>query len=516
MTVFLPHSAQAQVTAFKQAVAEAAASDKDIAAFYQANDYKGIWTGGFGRDASRRRALFAAIDKAPNYGLPEQRYDPAALMAMLKAAKTPRARGLAEVQMSKTFLRLARDMQTGMLVPSRVDRDIKRAVPYRDRVSYLVNFAKSNPSGFFRALPPKTPEYARLMKEKIRLERQLGRGGWGAQVPAKALKPGQSGAAVVVLRNRLMAMGYLRRSAVQSYDGSIQKAVQQFQLDHGLGADGVAGPSTMTEINMGVADRLKSILVSLERERWFNMDRGKRHVLVNLTDFTAKIIDNGKVTFETRSVVGANRSDRRSPEFSDQMEFMVINPTWNVPRSIAVKEYLPMMKRNPNAASHLTLIDRRGRTVSRASVNFAAYNAQNFPFAIKQPPSRRNALGLVKFMFPNKYNIYLHDTPSKSLFGRVVRAFSHGCIRLQDPFDFAYALLAKQTKDPVGLFQSHLRTGRESVVQLAQPVPVHLIYRTAYTQAKGRTQYRRDIYGRDARIWNALANAGVALRATRG
>jgi murein L,D-transpeptidase YcbB/YkuD len=515
MTVFLPHSAQAQVTAFKQAVAEAAASDKDIAAFYQANDYEGIWTGGFGRDASRRRALFAAIDKAPNYGLPEQRYDPAALMAMLKAAKTPRARGLAEVQMSKTFLRLARDMQTGMLVPSRIDRDIKRAVPYRDRVSYLVNFAKSSPSGFFRALPPKSPEFTRLMKEKIKLERELGRGGWGAEVPAKSLKPGQSGEAVVALRNRLMAMGYLRRSAVQVYDGSIQKAVQQFQIDHGLSADGVAGPSTMSEINKGVIDRLKSILVAMERERWFNMDRGKRHILVNLTDFTAKIIDNGKVTFETRSVVGSTKSDRRSPEFSDEMEFMVINPTWNVPRSIAVKEYLPMMKRNPNAASHLKLIDRRGRTVSRASVNFAAYNAQNFPFAIKQPPSRRNALGLVKFMFPNKYNIYLHDTPSKSLFERTVRAFSHGCIRLQDPFDFAYTLLAKQTNDPVGLFQAHLKTRRETVVPLEQPVPVHLIYRTAYTQAKGHTQYRRDIYGRDAKIWKALAKAGVALRATR-
>ena len=512
----LPSRAVAQVTAFKQAVAEAAAQDRDIAAFYRTNGYKGIWTGSFGKDASRRKALFAAIESAPVHGLPVGRYDPDGLKTLLKAAKTPRDRGFAEVEMSRVFLRLASDMQTGMLIPAKVDRGIKRAVPYRDRVSYLTNFAKSRPGGFFRALPPKTPEYSRLLKEKMKLERLLARGGWGAKVPAKSLKPGQSGAPVVALRNRLTALGYLRRSAAQTYDAKLQKAVQQFQLDHGLSADGVAGPSTVTAVNKTAEDRLKSVIVAMERERWLNQPRGKRHVLVNLTDYSARIIDNGKVTFQTRSVIGANQSDRRSPEFSDVMEFMVINPTWNVPRSIAVKEYLPMMKRNPNAAGHLKLIDSRGRTVSRGAVNFNAYNERNFPFAIKQPPSRRNALGLVKFMFPNKYNIYLHDTPAKNLFSRETRAYSHGCIRLHQPFEFAYTLLAKQTRDPEGEFKRHLNTGRETVVKLEQHVPVHLIYRTAFTQAKGRTQYRRDVYGRDGRIWNALAKAGVALRAVRG
>lgn len=514
--IMAPNQGTAQVTAFKQAVAEGASKDSDIAAFYKANGYQGIWTGAFGKDASRRKALFANIQRAPVHGLSIARYDPDGLMAKLKAAKTPRERGFVEVEMSRTFLRLARDMQTGMLEPRKIDSGIVRAIPLRDRTSYLTNFTKSNPNGFFRALPPKTPEYTRLMKEKMRLEKLLARGGWGAHVPAKALKPGQTGGAVVALRDRLVAMGYLRRSAAQTYDASIQTAVQQFQDDHGLEADGEAGASTMAEINKDVEDRLKSVIVAMERERWLNLPRGKRHVLVNLTDFTAQIVDNGKVTFQTRSVIGATASDRRTPEFSDIMSHMVINPTWNVPRSIAVKEYLPMMKRNPNAAGHLRLVDSRGRTVSRSSVNFGAYNARNFPFAIKQPPSRRNALGLVKFMFPNKYNIYLHDTPSKNLFLRESRAYSHGCIRLQQPFDFAYALLAKQTNDPEGDFKRILNTGRETAVKLKEKVPVHLIYRTAFTQAKGQTQYRRDVYGRDARIWSALANAGVALRAVRG
>jgi murein L,D-transpeptidase YcbB/YkuD len=194
----------------------------------------------------------------------------------------------------------------------------------------------------------------------------------------------------------------------------------------------------------------------------------------------------------------------------------VVNPTWNVPRSITVKEYLPMLQKNPNAVRHLNVVDSKGRVVSRAAVDFASYNARTFPFALKEPPSQGNALGLVKFMFPNPYNIYLHDTPAKNLFGREVRAYSHGCIRLHQPFDFAYAILAPQTSDPEGYFQSVLATGRETVVPLEKPVPVHLIYRTAFTSAKGHIQFRRDIYGRDAKIWDALAREGVALRAIQG
>ena len=220
------------------------------------------------------------------------------------------------------------------------------------------------------------------------------------------------------------------------------------------------------------------------------------------------------MTFQTRSVVGHRDLDRRTPEFSDVMEHMVVNPTWNVPRSIATKEYLPMLQRDPNAVGHLTLVDQRGRIIPREMVeDFTQFNERNFPFDMKQAPSRSNALGLVKFMFPNRHNIYLHDTPQKSLFGREARAFSHGCIRLNDPFDFAYALLARQEADPKAFFHARLSTGRETQIDLEEHVPVHLVYRTAFTQAKGRTQFRRDVYGRDARIWDALEAAGVSLGA---
>ncbi|THH38548.1 murein L,D-transpeptidase [Aliishimia ponticola] len=513
---FAPSSARAEVTALKQAIAESAASDADIAQFYRTSGYKTLWVGSSGKERKRREQLLRFLGDAEAHGLPASRYDAVGLRDKMQAAGNARELGQLEVELSRAFLAYAREVQTGVLVPSRVDRNIVRQVPYRDRASYLVNFSKSSPAGFFRALPPQTAEYAALMKEKLRLERQLAQGGWGPTISSGKLEPGQSGPSVVTLRNRLIAMGYLRPNNRETYDDAVTDAVQQFQLAHGLTADGVAGGATIAELNKSIPTRLQAIHVAMERERWMNRDRGQRHVLVNIPDFTAKIIDNDRVTFETRSVVGADKDGRHTPEFSDVMEFMVVNPSWYVPRSIVVKEYLPALRKNANAVRHIEITDSRGRVVNRGSVNFAKYTEKTFPFAMRQPPSRGNALGLVKFMFPNQYNIYLHDTPAKNLFGREVRAFSHGCVRLADPFDFAYALLSKQQADPEGYFQSVLATGKETRVTIKEPVPVHITYRTAFASNKGRMQYRRDIYGRDARIWTALANAGVVLHDVRG
>ena len=278
-----------------------------------------------------------------------------------------------------------------------------------------------------------------------------------------------------------------------------------------------AGQGTTAEVKRDAVDRLKSVLVAMERLRWMNgLPLGERHIWVNLPDFTAKVVDHGRVTFETVTVVGQNRPDTRSPEFSDMMEFMVINPTWNVPRSITVKEYLPMLKKNPNAAGHLRIVDRQGRQINRGAVDFTQFTERNFPYSMSQPPSDGNALGKVKFMFPNQWNIYLHDTPQKPLFDKEIRAFSHGCIRLGRPFDLAYTLLARQSGDPEVLFASYLNTGKESVLKLDQPVPVHLVYFTAWPNARGHIGWRRDVYGRDAVIFDAMRAAGVVLPTVQG
>ena len=508
--------ARVQVTAFQQAVAEAAAKDRQLAAFYRERGFNPIWTGAGDEFAARRRALLSALSRADDHGLPEASYEIPRMIEAMRAADTDRKRGAVDVAMSRLFLRFASDLQTGLLEPSKVVPNIVRDVPRRDAITYLSGITGPDPESYVETLAPRSAEYSRLMKEKLRLEGLIARGGFGASIRTSKIKPGANGKQVVELRNRLMAMGYLGRRVDMNYDGEMQAAVQQFQIDHGLPADGVAGAATVKEMNVPARDRLKSVIVAMERERWLNQNRGDRHVWVNLTEFKARIIDNGKVHFETRAVIGKNQDGRRSPEFSDVMEHMVINPTWNVPRSIATKEYLPLLRSNPHAVSHINVVDGRGRVVKRGSVSFAQYTAKNFPFDLKQPPSSKNALGLVKFMFPNRNNIYLHDTPAKSLFQRDMRAFSHGCIRLQQPFDFAYTLLAYQSEAPEKLFKAKLNSGKETQVNLIRGLPVHIVYRTAFSQAKGGMNYRADVYGRDKKIWNALEREGVELRGVQG
>jgi murein L,D-transpeptidase YcbB/YkuD len=514
MLPLVPAPAGAEVSAFAQSLAVAASDEAEIAAWYAKTSYEPLWTGT--DDAERRQAFLAAIARAPDHGLPVERYDVAALTAALQAAESEGDRGRVEVALTRAYLAWARDLTSGAIDPEKVDAGIVREIDRIDPQTLLTRIASGKPAAVLDWLMPTSSAYLNLMKAKIGLEAQIAAGGWGETVAAGVLEPGDTGPAVVALRDRLMRMGYLRATATASYDRALQAAVQAFQLAHGLEADGRAGESTIAEVNVGPEARLKSVIVALERERWLDIDRSARHIWVNLPDFRAKIIEDGRTVFDTRVVIGKNVPDQRSPEFSDQMDHMVINPSWGVPRSIIVNEYLPLLQQNPNAVGHLQVIDGRGRVVPRGSVDFAAYSARSFPYGLRQPPSDGNALGLVKFMFPNQYNIYLHDTPSKSLFANEVRAYSHGCIRVADPFDLAHALLALQSADPVAEFQADLETGKETRVDLEKPVPVHLVYFTAYPDAKGRIGYRRDVYGRDAKLFEALEAAGVVLAGVQG
>lgn len=503
---------------FARALAVAAAgedaSDAAIAGFYAARGHAPVWT--VPGAEPLRAALFSALSRADSHGLPVARYDAAALASAFRMARTEGDRGRLEYAMTRAFLDYAHDLQGGALQPHALLSSVKHQPQRLAPQTHLEALARGDVAGWLAALVPQGTAYAQLMRTRLDLQAQIASGGWGPEVAGENLKPGQSGPTVVALRDRLVAMGYMAISATRDYDDSLRRAVQRFQLAHGLEANGIAGASTLRALNVPPEERMKAIVVALERERWLNTDRGARHIWVNLTDFTARIVDHGRVTFSTRAVIGKDVPDQQSPEFSDEMELVVINPSWSVPRSITVKEYLPLMQRNPNAAGHLQLVDSRGRVVSRGSVNFGAYSAKTFPFSMRQPPSSGNALGLVKFLFPNEWNIYLHDTPSKSLFDHEVRAYSHGCIRLGDPFDFAYEVLAGQVDDPRGYFHDVLATGNETGVRLDKHIPIHITYFTAFPDAKGRMNYRADIYGRDAVIWQALQAAGVELMPHRG
>ncbi len=479
--------------------------------FYTENDYKLIWFGNSALASQRRAELVNSLQSASFHGLPANKYQVNSLLSKLSTSDSLFEIGLLEGLFMIAFSEYASDLDTGVLIPSEVDSDIVRHINDKDTDFYIQGLLSRNPYDYFRSLGPQSSEYARLLVEYQKLSEIIRNGAWSNIATDRIIRFGDSGDDVVAIRNRLFDQGYMPNSISTKFDKNLLKAIQKYQSDHGLIPDGIVGEGTILELNISAEQRLSSIIVALERERWLGDTLGQRHIWVNLADFTAKIIEDHAVVFETRTVLGVNDESMRSPEFSDKMEYLVVNPTWHIPVSIAKNEYLPELKKDPEALPFLKLFDSSGSIVDRESVDFSILGKNYFPYEMKQLPSTTNALGLVKFMFPNPYNIYLHDTPAKDLFMKEVRDFSHGCIRLHEPFDFAYALLEKQTDEPQSEFQNALKSEEETIILLSKSVPVHITYRTAFTKAGGGIEFRRDIYGRDQKIYDALVELGLEL-----
>ncbi|QHQ35207.1 L,D-transpeptidase family protein [Algicella marina] len=497
-----------EARAFRTALETAGVSDS-LFEYYEQNGFVPIW------DESRKAALLDVLLSADEHGLPKDRYGIAELAELFSDGSVAEAE--AEIAAGKAFLTYARDVSSGLLEPRSVDRDIAIKPPRPEAVALLAELeATTDVAGFFRALAPAHPQYAKLQEELIRLKDIIAAGDWGAKVSGgPSIKAGNSSPRVVDIRSRLSRISGQDYGDSPLYDDLLIEAVKAFQLTHGLNDDGVAGPMTLEAINASAEDRLKQVLVNLERQRWLNVERGARHVYVNQADFSVSVIQDGETIFWSRTVIGKNK--HRTQEFNDTMTHMVVNPTWHVPRSITTEEMLPKLKRNPGAlGSTYQVMTRNGTRVNPKFVNFSKFSQSNFPFIIKQKPGGGNALGRVKFMFPNQYNIYLHDTPSKSLFNRDARAYSHGCVRVQKPFELARVLLAPQSDNPDALFQSVLNSGSERHLNLEQPLPIYLSYNSAWVAEDGTPQYRADIYGRDARVFQALENAGVSLGVVEG
>ena len=479
--------------------------------FYTENDYELIWFGNNALASQRRAELVNSLQSASFHGLPGNKYQVNSLLSKLSTSDSLFEIGLLEGLFMIAFSEYASDLDTGVLIPSEVDSDIVRHIDDKDTDFYIQGLLSRNPYDYFRSLGPQSSEYARLLVEYQKLSEIIRNGAWSNIATDRILRFGDSGDDVVAIRNRLFDQGYMPNSISTKFDKNLLKAVQKYQSDNGLIPDGIVGEGTILELNISAEQRLSSIIVALERERWLGDTLGQRHIWVNLADFTAKIIEDHAVVFETRTVLGVNDESMRSPEFSDKMEYLVVNPTWHIPVSIAKNEYLPELKKDPEALPFLKLFDSSGSLVDRESIDFSILGKNYFPYEMKQLPSTTNALGLVKFMFPNPYNIYLHDTPAKDLFMKEVRDFSHGCIRLHEPFDFAYALLEKQTDEPQSEFQNALKSEEETIILLSKSVPVHITYRTAFTKAGGGIEFRRDIYGRDQKIYDALVELGLEL-----
>lgn len=491
-------------------LAKKVAGDPALASFYGSNGLQPIFQGP--QAALRREALIAAVSQADAHGLPAGRYGRDTLEIRHKAGALELED---ELVFALAFKRWTHDLSGGLLDPRRIDPNNQRQVLRRPTDALLHEYqAATDPAGMLENLAPQDPRY-KILQAALRKGSDLIAPPTLPLVEQAVWREGTQSQSIGHMRARLAAVGFPSGGAGVTdgyFDSSLLQAVKAYQERVGLAADGVAGPQTIAMLNRQQAQQNRDILISLERMRWLaGHDLNARHVWVNLPQFNAEIRENGVTSFETRVVVGKSGEDYRTPEFSDQIEYMVVNPRWNVPRSITVRDYLPRLKANRNAVSHIDVVDGNGNVVPRNQIDFGRYTAQNFPYRMRQKPSDDNALGLVKFMFPNPWNIYLHDTPTKHLFSQSSRAYSHGCIRIGKPFDLAYHLLRDTVEDPQARFQRALDGGKETWLHLKQDVPVHLVYFTAFPDDSGKIRHYRDIYSRDELVIAAFERAALEV-----
>jgi murein L,D-transpeptidase YcbB/YkuD len=332
-------------------------------------------------------------------------------------------------------------------------------------------------------------------------------GGWPIIPDGPTLRPGATDDRLPILARRLAITGDLENrdsfDDLTVYDEFLLEGVKSFQARHGIDVDGIIGPASLRMLNVSAEMRVKTLEINLERARWVLDDIEDDFILVNIAGFEAYLVQDKEVVWQTKVQVGSQF--HQSPVFRDEMKYLVLNPTWTVPYSIATKEMLPQIKSDPDyfAKRDFDLKDRNGKFIDPNSVDWSQVSARNFGYWLVQRPGPGNALGRVKFMFPNDHAVYLHDTPSKYLFNRAERAFSHGCIRVENPFDFAEQLLGKDgwTQEK---FQDALDSEETQTVMLSTPLPVLLLYWTAVVRQDGTVVFYNDVYERDRAISDAL------------
>ena len=476
---------------------------EDIDAHYAKNGYRPIW---IDRDSANARAeaMVEALNLSYEDGLHPQDYDAFDLFQKL-GATDPAGLADLEIHLSTAAVSYAQHMNAGRLNPREINREI---VIYPEAVSadtILANLRKtSSVKAYLRLLAPATPRYERLRNALAVYRRIEANGGWSKIAAGETLKPGATDPRVPAIARRLVEAGVIRNPpAGMIYGPTIVEAVKEFQERAGITPDGVIGPGTLAELNRPVSERIATMEINMERNRWMQNDFGPYHIFANLADQVVKVVKNGKTIHA--EVIQVGQPYHRTPVFTDEMEYVEINPYWNVPVSIAVNEYLPKLRSNPGvlAAQNISLLSN-GNPISANAVNWSSYGKGNFPFRLRQEPGPGNALGRIKFMFPNDFNVYMHDTPSKSKFDATQRYFSHGCLRLRDPLKMAEVLLESEGWSRARI-DNTVASGKRTVVPLKQKIPVHVVYLTSWVNKDGSVHFRKDVYGRDKILADALA-----------
>ena len=488
-----------QLSKARDAGAEAA---QDLYFFYGGRGFEPVWiTGGESGWTvdPKTQALVDLFKGAEALGL-----DPADYAIGAEAVVATAEDAVAyELALMSSALRFGLDNYGGRLDPRSIspNLDMPRLKPATTDLLQRLSEA-DDPAKLLADLAPSEPAFVHLL-------RLLGDTDEDAPAPVEvadgpSIKPGATDDRVASLRQRLGITALDGADLI--YDEPLVEAVKSFQASLALTSDGIVGNATRQALNRSGRITREQILVNLEKWRWLPRERGDYRVEVNVPEFRLWIRRDGAVVHETRVVVGTPAN--QTPIFYDQIRHVVVNPYWNVPVSIARNEIGPQVRRDPGYLSRREFeLLSAGKLVDPWSVDWSSVAPGTFPFSIRQKPGAQNALGQVKFLFPNKHDVYLHDTPEKSLFSRDVRAYSHGCVRVENPFDFADALLANEPK-----------FGRDTLVAAFGPrerwfnmdvkVPVYLTYFTLRVDEDGEVRSFADIYGHDKKIADALMGAG--------
>lgn len=497
----------AELARMPVAKAEAAAHAA-MTAFYAARADAPIWLDQ-GRLGERAKLAIGRIEQAADDGLDPEAFvlpDPAA------ADTAPEALARAELALTRAALLYAKQAQSGRIVPTSISVLLTATPPMPDPAEVLATLAEADDiEATLGAYNPPHPGYRMLRAKLHELRETTGAIEAPPMIePGPTIRPGAEDERVPALRQRL---GVAAISEDLVYDAELMKAVRAFQKKHGLGSAGLVGPQTVAAVNAArKGDPVAEIVANMERWRWLPRDLGERHVWVNVPEFELRIFRDGAVEHQTRVIVGTPKNP--TPIFSDEIEHVIVNPSWHVPTSIAVKEMLPNLRADPYylARQGIEVVyvqGKRQQVVDSTMVDWSAVSLKNLHF--RQPPGERNALGRIKFMFPNQHSVYLHDTPSRSLFARDLRALSHGCVRVDKPLEFGEALMGGEGWDAKRI--GKLVGGAERRVNLQAKVPVHLVYFTAFVDETGELQTRPDIYGHDRKVRRALGLEGIATAA---
>jgi murein L,D-transpeptidase YcbB/YkuD len=488
---------------------------------YGETGFRPLWTDGAGL-TPRAKAMAALFAAAAEDGL-----DPDDFILPQVAAGDLAALARLDLAMTAKALFYARQMSGGRLLPNRL-------TSYNDLTSQRVDAAEAMkhlawspyPEAYLKSLAPRHAAYLAFKNELKDVRARL-----ASDDPpiaeGRKVRPGNRDPRVPIVRARLERLGFTVQLPPQAVsadrlagrtattalapeylDSALAAALSDFQKHNELRVTGLLDNQTIRALNGRTAKRDELRLVmNMERLRWLPDELGARHILVNQAAFELRINDAGREVWRTNVIVG--RTDMQTAAFSDVMETVVFNPAWGVPASIISNEMLPILRRDPSYLDRIgfTVLNKRGRRVKSSSVRWGSYG-DKIPFSVMQPPGDDNALGEIKFLFPNSHDIYMHDTPSRKLFSRPVRAFSHGCVRVDNPHRLAEIVLGWNAAE----VDKAIASRRSQGIGLKSKLPVHLAYFTAWPDEAGKIVYYQDVYGRDRVMEQALSTPRVALR----